>query len=213
MDPQLKQRLVGAAILVALAVIVIPAFLEQDAPAPPPVVKRDMVPMPAADFPEAPASIEPLVVDEITSGLTATGEELAARLAPPDSAASADGGATAAAPESPPAPPPAVATAKVAALPRGEETPNLGTVTATVTAGARTWVIQLGSFASQENAQKLQDKLRRAGFDAYISPLEAHGKRTYRVRIAGGSQRQEAERLHARLARELGYSGMVVKGD
>jgi DedD protein len=86
-----------------------------------------------------------------------------------------------------------------------------GADTSAVTAGE--WVIQLGSFAKRKNAESLQAKLSKAGFEAFVAPLETRGKRTFRVRVGAPSDRPSAERLHARLTRELGYSGMVVKGD
>lgn len=209
MDPLLKQRMVGASVLVALAVIVIPAWLEQDAVAPAPVVQRDMAPMPTTEFPAAPATLDPLVAQEIASGLESSADDLASRISP-------------LAPDNPPLAPlaadaPAVVTVNAADVEKIQLLPR-PVVATPVKPSARPdpskdWVLQLGSFASKENADSLHAKLRKAGFEAFVAPIEARGKRSYRVRLGGTSNRQEAERLHARLTRELGYSGMVVKGD
>lgn len=229
MDPQLKQRLVGAAVLMALAVIMIPAFLDQDAPAPAPVVKRDMAPMPPADIPETLTPVDPGVMEEITSGMDATGDELAARLPsaaptspllpPADAAATAESTAPAVAPAAADhaAPPPAtVEASKVTDIPRDAPTapakPAPVVATSTPVASGD-WIIQLGSFAREENAASLQTRVRNAGFDAFVTPLSSHGKRSYRVRVGGTRSREEAERLHARLSRELGFSGMVVRAE
>ena len=208
MDPLLKQRMVGASVLVALAVIIIPAWLEQDASAPAPVVQRDMAPMPTTEFPAAPAKLDPLVAQEIASGLESSADDLASRISPLE-------------PDNPPLTPlamdaPVVVAVDAANVEKIQVQP--GPVAATVKPATRPdpskdWVLQLGSFASKENADSLHAKLRKAGFAAFVAPIEARGKRSYRVRLGGTSNRQDAERLHARLTRELGYSGMVVKGD
>jgi len=203
MDPQLKQRLVGAAVLIALAVLIIPAFLEQDSPAPAPLVKRDMAPMPVDDLPATLTPVDPDVIEEISSGMTATSAELGARLPPSDPL---------------PVPPvAATAPAESGALstPHAEPAVTDTPVPAASLPPARAgdWVIQLGSFTSQDNATTLQERVRKAGFGAYIAPLATSGKPSYRVRVGGSTNRQEAERVHARLSRELGFSGMVVKAE
>ncbi|MSR16009.1 MAG: SPOR domain-containing protein [Gammaproteobacteria bacterium] len=206
MDPELKQRLVGAAVLVALAVLFIPTFL-QIAPSPvPAAIPRDIAPMPAEEIPPEVPSMEPLVVTEIDHGLTASPEELAAQIAPlagerTDLAA-------------------VQATVEAAATTDQQETRPMQApiqpVKPSVTKlGAETglWTIQLGSFASEDNARGLLAKLRSAGFEAFLAPLEKANKRSFRVRVGATSTRQEAERLHAHLAQSLGYAGMVVRNE
>jgi DedD protein len=210
MDPLLKQRLVGASVMVGLAVIIIPAWLEHETPAPAPVVQRDMAPMPATELPRMPATINPVVEDEISSGLEASSADLAKRISPlqapvPEPAALGDAG-TKSAFVSDPAKAQEIAP-QAALLAPASKPPAAGPT------GGHDWVIQLGSFASRENAESLHAKLRKAGFEAFVAPLDARGKRSYRVRVGRRTNRQEAERLHARLTQELGYSGLVVKGD
>ena len=82
MDPLLKQRLVGIAVLIALAVIFIPMFLTPPAAPLPPVVPRDMAPMPADTLPAEPVPVDPVIVGDVERGLNATPAELAASVAP-----------------------------------------------------------------------------------------------------------------------------------
>lgn len=195
MDPQLKQRLVGATVLVALAVLLIPAFLNREVPPPPRVVPRDMAPMPPADFATAPAPLEPALVTELESGLAA-GATPIPEPSTPDSTAT--GGSTrgpdaptaAPTPDAAPPPAPPARAAPVA--------PALGN-----------WYVQLGSFGSRENAERLKARLREAGHDAMVAALRGANGASYRVRIARPS-RDAAERLRASLAREEGYRGILV---
>ncbi len=209
MDPLLKQRLVGASVMVGLAVIIIPTWLEQEIPAPALVVRRDMAPMPATDLPAAPVTLERAAEDEISSGMEASNAELAARIPalqpPPKAAAAAANSSVEATLASDLAQVPA-ATSAVAHAPTIPPAP----------AGAaadQAWVIQLGSFARRENAESLHAKLLKAGFTAAVVPLAERGKQSYRVRVGAKTDRRSAERLHARLAKDLGISGIVVRGD
>lgn len=200
MDPQLKQRLVGATVLVALAVLLIPAFLDRDVPPPPRVVPRDMAPMPPAEFATAPAPLEPALVSELESELAA-GAAPIPDPAPPEAAAS---------PVPPPAPASQAATrppeAAPAVTPLAPRPPRA--VAAADEVG--TWYVQLGSFGSRENAERLQARLRAAGHEAVVSPLRGAEGASYRVRIARASH-DAAEGLRATLARDEGYRGILVR--
>lgn len=217
MEPQLKQRLVGAVVLVSLAVLIIPAFLEQDTPPVPPVVQRDMAPMPVYEFPDAPAEPAPEVIEEVTTGLSADPLEMT-ELPPPEPTLPPAPEATEAGAANPPAPVPEAA--PVPPPPAPEPEPRVEPVarplapapaTAARTGGA--WVIQLGSFSSMENADSLRARLIVGGFQAFVSPLQVDGKQSFRVRVSGGKDRAAAEAMRSRLREELGYSGMIVRGD
>jgi DedD protein len=209
MDPLLKQRLVGASVMVGLAVIIIPAWLEQETSAPVPVIQRDMAPMPATELPREPAMLEPVIEEEISSGLEASNAELAKRLPALPAPASTD------------AAPPNPSVEVAAAVDSAEVQAGASPVTQAPpsqpppsSVGAdQKWLIQLGSFARRENAENLHAKLRKAGFEASVVPLDTNGKVSYRVWVGGNTNHQEAARLHVRLHQELGVSGMLVRGD
>jgi cell division septation protein DedD len=76
-------------------------------------------------------------------------------------------------------------------------------------ASAGPWFVQLGSFGSRDNAERLQARLRAAGHAAVIAPLGGAGGTSYRVRIAR-PDRAAAESLRAMLARGEGYRGILV---
>ncbi len=193
MDQKLKQRLVGAVVLISLAVIFIPIILEgpddewsphtQGMPEPPKIDYRAEIELPLPDTVPSPQQVPAPV------------EPVAEQAAAPESAAG----------ERVPEPEP------VAEVPQPKR-PAPAPVTATVIpAGA--WVIQVGSFSLQPNAQGLRDRLRRAGFTAFLQEVKtASGTTTYRVLIGPFDDRVAAEKLQARLAREQQIKGLVVQG-
>jgi DedD protein len=71
------------------------------------------------------------------------------------------------------------------------------------------WAIQVGSFASRENAERLARNLKGKGFAATVSESSGKGKRLWRVRVGPEADRAAAVALGARL-RAAGQSGAVV---
>lgn len=47
----------------------------------------------------------------------------------------------------------------------------------------KSFALQVGTFASNERAEKLQDKLRKAGYTTYIHKTQSKGKTSYKLRI------------------------------
>ena len=71
------------------------------------------------------------------------------------------------------------------------------------------WAVQLGSFSSKENAEKLAGSLRDQGYAAFLSQLQSNGNDLHRVRIGPQKDRQSAEAVAAQLAKN-GHTGQVV---
>jgi DedD protein len=69
--------------------------------------------------------------------------------------------------------------------------------------------VQLGSFASRPNAEKLADELKRGGYSAFVSEFRGSGKVLYRVRVGPEQDRARADALAQRLARD-GRKGTVA---
>ena len=76
-------------------------------------------------------------------------------------------------------------------------------------APAAGWAVQVGSFASRENAERLMRELGRQGFEAFVAEGSSGGRKLYRVRIGPVAERAQADALAARL-RKAGRSGAVV---
>ena len=72
------------------------------------------------------------------------------------------------------------------------------------------WVVQLGSFSSQKNADELSGKLRKQAYQVFVDEITQDGKTIYRVRIGPQRQRADAERIRDKLVRELQLKPIVL---
>jgi DedD protein len=72
-----------------------------------------------------------------------------------------------------------------------------------------TFVVQLGSFSSRENAERLVRDMTGKGFATFIAPITTNGRELYRVRVGPTRDRSSAEALAAQLKR-IGQSGSIV---
>lgn len=78
------------------------------------------------------------------------------------------------------------------------------------TVGLSAWIVQLGSFTDEENAQSLNKKLREAGYPAFVEPLKRNDKISYRVRVGPEIKRSEADKLLKKLKEKMELDGIVV---
>ncbi len=199
MDPQLKQRMVGALVLVAAAVLIVPLWLDggyRD----PRNQQRDMAPMPADQFPPNVPSVPAQTTTEIDAGLDASSASLAttalANVIPPPVLPDAPGVPVPVPvvppPAAPPAPDPAPATVD------GLET-------------SLRWAVQLGSFSSRDNAELLLRRLQAAGTSGHIVAVKESYGMTFRVRAGPLEERAEALKLREKLARSTELRGILVR--
>lgn len=71
------------------------------------------------------------------------------------------------------------------------------------------WWVQLGSFSSADNAQRLARELRAKGFSIEVSAVKSGGKELHRVRAGPEADRNAATGLRTRLA-AAGQQGTLV---
>ncbi len=71
------------------------------------------------------------------------------------------------------------------------------------------WAVQLGSFSNKENAERLASDLRKQGYAAFIREVATSSGQMHRVRIGPQKDRSSAEQMAARLAK-VGHNGKVV---
>jgi DedD protein len=74
---------------------------------------------------------------------------------------------------------------------------------------AGAWVVQVGVFAKQANAERLVQELKEQGFHALVSQNSSSGRTLWWVRTGPVAERAAAEQLSARL-RAAGHVGSVV---
>lgn len=72
------------------------------------------------------------------------------------------------------------------------------------------YTVQVGSFKDKQDALGLKEQLDGSLGDVRIEPTDLDGDIYYRIRIGRFSQRDEAEKLAARLRRS-GYTGSVIE--
>ncbi|GAC1330025.1 MAG: SPOR domain-containing protein [Steroidobacteraceae bacterium] len=211
MDRRVKERLLGASILVMLAVLIVPELLSGPAP---------QIVAPARAVWGTPQPVRNITLDLATnkaSPAEPAGDTASASPQPAETrAAPAAGGAggselnsTGAVTE----PSPSVPTTKpprTAPSTRLETAPPAPTSAAAAprpaTAG---WAVQLGSFANRANADKLMHQLRAQGFAAHVVSGGSGRALRYRVRIGPMADRGAALQTVAKL-KSLGHAANTV---
>lgn len=76
-------------------------------------------------------------------------------------------------------------------------------------AGRVGWVVQLGAFSNAAEANALRERMREAGFSAFVEQVPTDHGSLSRVRVGPVASREAAEQLKAQLAARTGSSGMV----
>jgi len=192
MDRALKERVIGAAVLVVVAVLIVPVFL--DGPSGDAVNVQESIILPGQDGEGVRQKTIVLERDrdqpvpaprETTPVKTATEE--------PPKAASA-----AARPATKPTEKPADKPAPAAAKPTREAQSTTGM-----------WAVQLGSFSNQANAERLAADLRKEGYAAFLSQLQTGSQKLHRVRVGPQKDRPSAESMASKLSAK-GHKGQVV---
>jgi DedD protein len=212
MERQLKERIVGATVIVALGIIVIPWLLDGPAQSSRPV--EQALDLPPADppgrtytIPLDPGAGPPVQLESGNGGQpvpSRPGAGAVQRPPPDDSPAPVVQpeplpNRTAEQPVQPPprpAPPPA------------EPPPQPATTTAS---GA--WTVQVGSFSRADNAQALQRRLASEGFEAFVSRVATDAGTMHRVRVGPVPERGTADSLQTRLRAAGHEQARVVRAE
>ena len=76
----------------------------------------------------------------------------------------------------------------------------------------KAWTLQLGTFANKNNAFKLEQKLKSEGYNAYQKKsVNSRGKSLYRVYIGPEVSSDELHKLRLVLQKAMGLEGVVVR--
>lgn len=200
MERALKERIIGAIVLVIFVVLVVPIFLDgppeegeiiservvlpgqEDQNNKTVVLDRERSePLPVANTPDMAETVKddppPEVVVQTPSSPPESGETESSE------------------PEARPEPKPV------------EEPPAQSPEPAASSSGM--WAVQLGSFSNKENAEKLAADLRKQGYAAFLSQLNTGGGQLHRVRIGPQKDRASAEAMAASLLK-VGHKGQVL---
>ena len=242
MDSALKQRLIGAAVLVALAMIFLPMLLKGPDTAQPDAAQVPLV-MPSAPDQEFETRELPLTAP---TPVTADGGVLGMPARPgasddPNAVATVDqsgqpaartefdpAAESAAAPETgavqavdaatglavaPVAVPPGADAAEPSpAAVAPPATPAPATPLPASTAAGR-YVVNVGSYSNLDNARALADRLRSAGLPLSSESVDVAGKPAMRLRVGPYGDRTAAEAARLRVESVAGGSATVVALD
>jgi DedD protein len=219
-DSKLKQRLIGALVLIILVVIFVPMLLDE--PRESALKTTNIPPQPEGGFsskvtpldepasmPAAPVMVDenPSVIVERDAEIVTAGENsspvvpvpsVTPEPAPSTTNAESTVPAELAVPDQPPeadAPAPAMQ----------KEIKN----TPTDRLAVNSWVVQLGSFSNEQNALKLRDQLRAKGYTTFVEAVDANGVKVFRVRVGPELDRLRAEAIREKLEKELKIKGIV----
>ncbi|WP_213876617.1 SPOR domain-containing protein [Pseudomonas sp. dw_358] len=213
LDNVFKQRMVGALVLIALAVIFLPMLFSRedelrqvrvDAPQAPqapvlPEVKVDSVPVPEpqplTSEAQAQEEQEQQEQDQQAQAVPATAEPIKAAPSMPIKP-------MATAPSKPAAARPAPVQPVAATPAKADTAPKIDPNGLPIS-----WSIQLASLATRASADGLQKTLRSQGYNAYVR--SADGKN--RVFVGPLIDRAEAERVRDVIARQQNIKGIVVR--
>lgn len=187
-----KQRIIGAIVLIALAVIFIPILLPGH---------RDLgFSDTESHIPAKPDELENLKVLELEKPLPAPTPREIVRIpiderSPPAPKTESDAPVVEQKPtttEKKPSPPPV------------KETKS---DTASTT---KAWVVQVGSFSKRDNAMRLRDQLRSKGYKTFVEQISAADKIFYRVRVGPVVSRSNALDLQKELQTKMKLQDTAV---
>lgn len=208
-ERHVKERLIGAAVLMAAAVILIPEMLsgpDRSAPASTQQVAEEGplktytidLQQPRANPKATPTideTVDPMIEDRAPP--PETGQAPAAASLPEKPSSEVRPNAEPIAPPSPPeqAPPASQerAPARTADVQPAAGQSTQPPVQPPSKAGEGRWAVQLGSFSKRATADRLVNELRSQGHDAFVMPVRSGSATLYRVRVGPMPNRAAAE--------------------
>lgn len=190
----LKQRLVGAFVILSLAIIFLPMIFDEPHRLPvvpphievPPTPQAETVAISQPDKPE----FEAMALDESDQRVKNVSEIVPATVE--DKIAEAEPIATAPEPTSAVQKEPVPSEADSSKKLNNPEVSNLPVF-------KNVWMLQLGTFSSEPNAYALRDQMRKDGFDAHTKKVTIGTSNVIRVFSGPFVNRSEAERVKKKI--------------
>ncbi len=202
MERALKERIIGAVVLVAIVVLVVPVFL--DGPPEEGEIVSERVLLPGQEDQKT----QTVVLDRDRSEpVPVASKQRAPGVLPPTSEPEPEPVASKLPPTSEPELEPVASELPPTDQPVASKLPPTDQPVATSTTGM--FAVQLGSFSNKENADKLAADLRKQGYAAFLSEVRTNSGIMHRVRIGPQKDRESSEAMATRLAK-VGHDGKVV---
>ncbi len=186
----MKQRLIGAVVLIALAVIFVPMLLDGSGRKESAVVEAELSLAPPkfnfeSKLPD-PEQLDSLPAAEKPS----EPKVVAVPVEKPEPAEQA------APQEATPSPEP--------------EVPEAAANKITPSPSLSAWAVQVAAFEEKGKALALEKKLVASDFPAFTEKFEKRGKVLYRVRVGPELKRENADQLRAKIEKDQGIKGAFV---
>ena len=206
MDRALKERIIGAVVIVLFVVLVVPVFLDGRSSHDEIVTER--VPLPGQSDQKSQTIVlardreDPVPAAASSTPVVETPQpetEVVAEKPAPEPVKSE--------PRKEPEPQPGKESEPEPETNAAPQRVASSSVAAVSTTGM--WAVQIGAFSDQEKAERLAAQLRKQGFAAFQSPVATDDGRMVRVRVGPQKDRQSAEAMAERLAK-AGRQGRVV---
>lgn len=193
MDRSLKERLVGAAVLVAIGAWLIPWVL--DGPERVAAPESAALTLPSPDIENPPSRTETIVLDRRDSPVA---------LEPQGPTASTDTPApTPSAAPRPQSAPPSRERVEATEQPPSEPvaaSPAAADAAPAAPAEGTRWYVQLGAFGDRANAERLAARVGTYGYQAHVSDFASSGRTVHRVRVGPEPSRARAEAIASALS-------------
>lgn len=210
----LKQRVVGAFVIISLAVIFLPMIFDE-----PRVPQSNIiVPIPPRpDFkvieiekPKEP-KFQELVVDEQTNKVIPRQEQLVSPAAAAETSIEAPSTETGNSAEelSDDNSSRAVSSKEPEAKKQTDSRFNKPTV-ADLPIFKNVWMVQLGTFSQTDNAFSLRDQLRKDGFDGHTKEVDLGGKPAIRVFTGPFVDKRQAEKIKQQVDKKYKLNSQVI---
>lgn len=74
----------------------------------------------------------------------------------------------------------------------------------------KSFALQVGTFDSNENAEKLRGKLRKAGYTTFVHKVQSKGKTSYKVRIGPELEYSVLEKIKADIRKSHKIDAYIV---
>jgi len=207
-ETNLKVRLVGAIVLVSLAVIFIPMILDGREIAGPPAGESNIPPKPENGFVSKIIPLTPTVEmkpDETEKLVIKKGLSAQVAKEPVKTSSKVESKVQAK----------PVIVAKASEVKKTTDPLKMVKATdkktASPRAGLSAWAVQVGNFRSKKNAYALQDKLRKQGFTAFVETVDEDNIPSFRVRVGPELKRELAETLRKKLTKFYKGRTFIVK--
>jgi len=184
-ETNIKVRLVGATVLVSLAVIFIPMILDGRETSEVEITESNIPPKPERDYISKIIPLTPTVaVKPVTTPKLVVKKGLSAQVTPEK-----------------------VDSPKLVKQKKAQKTAAVKTASPVkskpvqkLRPGLNAWAVQVGSFSSKKNAYALEQKLRKKGFTAFVDTIYVKDIASFRVRVGPEVKRESAESIRKKIA-------------